>query len=169
MREESPIAEPGIGGHAKVSASSATSLQKIGILAGRFRWVICGLLFLGVTKNYMDRQVLGANPGDLRHFGRWKHRRRLAILEYDQARIFRECCAEVDDAFLCFGRSADCHCLPHHGIVARHTSDWPCSSRTSGFFRKSLYVDIRSLPFPSGRVRGRYWWHGWGDWRHADR
>jgi ACS family hexuronate transporter-like MFS transporter len=29
------------------------------MFAGRFRWVICGLLFLGVTKNYMDRQVLG--------------------------------------------------------------------------------------------------------------
>lgn len=26
---------------------------------GYFRWVICGLLLLGVTKNYMDRQVLG--------------------------------------------------------------------------------------------------------------
>jgi MFS transporter, ACS family, hexuronate transporter len=26
---------------------------------GRFRWVICTLLLFGVTKNYMDRQVLG--------------------------------------------------------------------------------------------------------------
>jgi len=26
---------------------------------GHFRWVICTLLFFGVTKNYMDRQVLG--------------------------------------------------------------------------------------------------------------
>src|SRR3981189_1052735 len=59
MREEKPIAEPRIGGRAKVSASAATSLQKVAILAGRFRWVICGLLFLGVTKNYMDRGVLG--------------------------------------------------------------------------------------------------------------
>jgi MFS transporter, ACS family, hexuronate transporter len=41
------------------SASSLASLRKVGIFAGRFRWVICGLLFLGVTKNYMDRQVLG--------------------------------------------------------------------------------------------------------------
>jgi MFS transporter, ACS family, aldohexuronate transporter len=35
------------------------ALRKAGLLAGRFRWVICGLLFLGVTKNYMDRGVLG--------------------------------------------------------------------------------------------------------------
>jgi len=34
-------------------------LRKAGLFAGRFRWVICGLLFLGVTKNYMDRGVLG--------------------------------------------------------------------------------------------------------------
>src|SRR6476660_1869932 len=27
--------------------------------AGYFRWVICTLLLLGTTKNYMDRQVLG--------------------------------------------------------------------------------------------------------------
>ncbi|HKF24318.1 MAG TPA: MFS transporter [Candidatus Acidoferrum sp.] len=27
--------------------------------SGRFRWVICAVLFFGITKNYMDRQVLG--------------------------------------------------------------------------------------------------------------
>src|SRR5437899_11314661 len=40
-------------------AKPLSSLRKAGLLAGRFRWVICGLLFLGVTKNYMDRGVLG--------------------------------------------------------------------------------------------------------------
>jgi MFS transporter, ACS family, aldohexuronate transporter len=71
MREENPIAEPGIGGRVRVSASSATSLQRVGILAGRFRWVICGLLFLGVTKNYMDRRVLGVLKGPLQHEFGW--------------------------------------------------------------------------------------------------
>lgn len=33
-------------------------LREAGLFAGRFRWVICGLLFLGITKNYMDRNVL---------------------------------------------------------------------------------------------------------------
>jgi ACS family hexuronate transporter-like MFS transporter len=33
--------------------------QTKGILTDRFRWVICSLLFFGITKNYMDRQVLG--------------------------------------------------------------------------------------------------------------
>jgi hypothetical protein len=58
MRREDPIVAAGIGGRSEILAASATSLEKVGILVGRFRWVICGLLFLGVTKNYMDRQVL---------------------------------------------------------------------------------------------------------------
>jgi MFS transporter, ACS family, hexuronate transporter len=41
------------------------------VLAGRFRWVICALLFLGVTKNYMDRQVLGVLKGPLQHEFGW--------------------------------------------------------------------------------------------------
>ena len=41
------------------------------MLAGRYRWVICGLLFLGVTKNYMDRSVLGALKIPLQHQFGW--------------------------------------------------------------------------------------------------
>ena len=45
--------------------------RNAGILAGRFRWVICGLLFFGVTKNYMDRQALGVLKGVLQHDLGW--------------------------------------------------------------------------------------------------
>jgi ACS family hexuronate transporter-like MFS transporter len=38
---------------------------------GRFRWVICALLFFGVTKNYMDRQVLGLLKTTLQSDLRW--------------------------------------------------------------------------------------------------
>src|ERR1700689_1661014 len=38
---------------------------------GRFRWVICTLLLLGVTKNYMDRQVLGVLKTTLQHDLGW--------------------------------------------------------------------------------------------------
>jgi MFS transporter, ACS family, hexuronate transporter len=38
---------------------------------GRFRWVICTLLLLGVTKNYMDRQVLGVLKTTLQHNLGW--------------------------------------------------------------------------------------------------
>src|SRR5438309_11343517 len=39
--------------------------------AGYFRWVICTLLLLGVTKNYMDRQVLGVLKTTLQHDLGW--------------------------------------------------------------------------------------------------
>ena len=38
---------------------------------GYFRWVICTLLLLGVTKNYMDRQVLGVLKTTLQHDLGW--------------------------------------------------------------------------------------------------
>jgi MFS transporter, ACS family, hexuronate transporter len=38
---------------------------------GRYRWVICALLFFGVTKNYMDRQVLGLLKTTLQHDMHW--------------------------------------------------------------------------------------------------
>jgi MFS transporter, ACS family, hexuronate transporter len=38
---------------------------------GYFRWVICTLLLLGVTKNYMDRQVLGVLKITLQHNFGW--------------------------------------------------------------------------------------------------
>ena len=38
---------------------------------GRFRWVICTLLLFGVTKNYMDRQVIGVLKTTLQHDLHW--------------------------------------------------------------------------------------------------
>jgi MFS transporter, ACS family, hexuronate transporter len=38
---------------------------------GKFRWVICALLLFGVTKNYMDRQVLGLLKVTLQHDLGW--------------------------------------------------------------------------------------------------
>src|SRR5258708_18359388 len=71
MREENPIAEARIGGRTEVSAGPAKFLIRVGMLGGRFRWVIFGLLFLGVTKNYMDRQALGVFKGPLQHKVGW--------------------------------------------------------------------------------------------------
>jgi len=39
--------------------------------AGQFRWVICALLLLGTTKNYMDRQVVGVLKTTLQHEFGW--------------------------------------------------------------------------------------------------
>src|SRR6516164_9093554 len=71
MAEQNFIAETESSGDGHVSPSSRAGLPRAGILAGRFRWVICGLLFLGVSKNYMDRQVLAVLKGPLQHEFGW--------------------------------------------------------------------------------------------------
>lgn len=71
MKDETPIAEAGTGLETGPRSGAAVVLQTAGIFAGRFRWVICGLLFLGVTKNYMDRQVLGVLKIPLQHEFGW--------------------------------------------------------------------------------------------------
>lgn len=38
---------------------------------GYFRWIICALLLLGTTKNYMDRQLLGVLKTTLQHDFGW--------------------------------------------------------------------------------------------------
>jgi ACS family hexuronate transporter-like MFS transporter len=51
------------------SYSDATKLTSNAV--GNFRWVICTLLLFGVTKNYMDRQVLGLLKVTLQHDLGW--------------------------------------------------------------------------------------------------
>ena len=38
----------------------------------RFRWVICVILLLGMTKNYMDRQVIGILKTTLQQQFSWR-------------------------------------------------------------------------------------------------
>src|SRR5258708_9269495 len=71
MREEIPTAGTSASRTERISAETLAGPRTAGILAGRFRWVICGLLFLGVTKNYMDRQVLGVLKGPLQQEFGW--------------------------------------------------------------------------------------------------
>ena len=54
-----------------VVLAEETNAAKPSSRVGYFRWVICGLLLLGVTKNYMDRQVLGVLRTTLMHDFRW--------------------------------------------------------------------------------------------------
>src|SRR5437764_9818541 len=58
-------------GEAVAASQSASSLRSATVAIGRFRWVICTLLLLGVTKNYMDRQVLGVLKTTLQHDLGW--------------------------------------------------------------------------------------------------
>src|SRR5258708_16742686 len=51
--------------------SGSTAGTQVAAVIGRYRWVICALMFLGVTKNYMDRQVLGVLKTTLQHDLGW--------------------------------------------------------------------------------------------------
>ena len=48
------------------SRGSAVSVETVGQRIGRYRWVICALLFFATTVNYVDRQVLGILSKDLK-------------------------------------------------------------------------------------------------------
>jgi ACS family hexuronate transporter-like MFS transporter len=46
--------------------ASTVTVETVGQRVGRYRWVICGLLFFATTVNYVDRQVLGILSKDLK-------------------------------------------------------------------------------------------------------
>lgn len=57
-----PVSPPGV----ETGPGSRATL-----FIGRFRWVICAVLVLGTTKNYMDRQVLAVLKTTLQHDLGW--------------------------------------------------------------------------------------------------
>jgi MFS transporter, ACS family, hexuronate transporter len=50
------------------------------VLQGRYRWVICALLFVATTINYIDRQVIGLLKPDLQREFSWTERDYAAIV-----------------------------------------------------------------------------------------
>lgn len=48
------------------TTASVLEVETAGHRIGRYRWVICGLLFFATTVNYVDRQVLGLLSTDLK-------------------------------------------------------------------------------------------------------
>src|ERR1700739_2663583 len=67
-----PIAKQSAGVSDSPSPQSSSNASKpIASAVGSFRWVICALLLFGVTKNYMDRQVLGLLKVTLQHDLGW--------------------------------------------------------------------------------------------------
>jgi ACS family hexuronate transporter-like MFS transporter len=51
--------------------TETTIAGHINSTVGNFRWVICAVLLLGTTKNYMDRQVIGVLKTTLQHDLGW--------------------------------------------------------------------------------------------------
>src|SRR5947209_899832 len=64
-------ARPGVVATSPVQEAAALGRREAPSRAGYFRWVICTLLLLGTTKNYMDRQVLGVLKTTLQHDLGW--------------------------------------------------------------------------------------------------
>ena len=62
-----PSAQPQRWAFESIASNTTPSIRP----AGNFRWVICTLLLIGVTKNYMDRQVLGVLKTTLQHDLGW--------------------------------------------------------------------------------------------------
>src|SRR5688572_33400033 len=48
------------------AAAPVATVETVGQRIGRYRWVICALLFFATTVNYVDRQVLGILSKDLK-------------------------------------------------------------------------------------------------------
>src|SRR5260370_40710124 len=73
MAAARPIRPPSALGGANLDSVQAGALSRAdaSTRAGYFRWVICALLLFGVTKNYIDRQVLGVLKGTLQHEFGW--------------------------------------------------------------------------------------------------
>jgi ACS family hexuronate transporter-like MFS transporter len=71
LRPTSPsgsLASPVNTGDVMIAEQSTPAVSS---RSGYFRWVICALLLFGVTKNYMDRQLLGVLKTTLQHDFGW--------------------------------------------------------------------------------------------------
>jgi len=66
----SEVGPPSAAG-ASVTAAAVTAGEAMISRIGRYRWVICGLLFFATTINYVDRQVLGFLAPDLQRSIGW--------------------------------------------------------------------------------------------------
>ncbi len=64
----SPVSRPESESRSEKKTSAAAQIADH---VGRFRWVICTVLLLGVMKNYMDRQVIGVLKTTLQHDLGW--------------------------------------------------------------------------------------------------
>src|ERR1700689_933759 len=59
------------GSESQPNLTNKSAAAQIAHQVGRFRWVICTVLLLGVMKNYMDRQVIGVLKTTLQHDLGW--------------------------------------------------------------------------------------------------
>ncbi|HTS38299.1 MAG TPA: MFS transporter [Candidatus Solibacter sp.] len=80
-------------------STQANVPSTIASAVGRFRWVVCTLLLFGITKNYMDRQVLGVLKTTLQHDLGWN--------EIDYSNLVSAFQASYAIGLLCMGWVVD--------------------------------------------------------------
>src|SRR5437764_14709739 len=70
-KAEAEIAQQSSG--ASVTGATIAAVEEISTRIGRYRWVICAMLFFATTINYIDRQVLGilATDDNFKHTIGW--------------------------------------------------------------------------------------------------
>ncbi len=59
LADVSPLQVAGASATGAVVSVASTGERGIGTRVGRYRWLICALLFFATTINYIDRQVFG--------------------------------------------------------------------------------------------------------------
>ena len=69
-KSEADVAPPQSAA-ATVTGAAVAATETYGARIGRYRWVICALLFFATTINYVDRQVLGFLAPDLQRSIGW--------------------------------------------------------------------------------------------------
>src|SRR3989440_402088 len=69
-KSQSEVAPPQSAG-ASVTGAAVAAVEGLGATVGRYRWVICALLFFATTINYVGRQVLGFLAPDLERSIGW--------------------------------------------------------------------------------------------------
>src|SRR6267154_4024772 len=97
-----PPSGPGsLPSQAQITSDTAGQRAVAGVPSpvGYFRWVICGLLLLGTTKNYMDRNVLGVLSVTLQHTLGWNE------IDYSNLVVFFQAAYAV--GMLLMGRLID--------------------------------------------------------------
>src|SRR5918911_5348478 len=57
-KSRSEVAPPQSAG-ASAAGAAVAAFEGVGAVVGRYRWLICAMLFFATTINYIDRQVLG--------------------------------------------------------------------------------------------------------------
>jgi MFS transporter, ACS family, hexuronate transporter len=71
MKEAADVVEAPVHAATWSTPPGRNSMQPPAMALGRYRWVICALLFFATTINYVDRQVLGFLAPDLQRSIGW--------------------------------------------------------------------------------------------------